>query len=586
MSSIVTAVFKATIGLLVSKGRDKAAEKLKEGDVTDKKIRELIVREINNIKEKLDGLSRQYLLTAIDAFEAGLRYLYEAIDARRSGKGSAATAEVTGSMKEENLKEFSSPSPTDAVKTVTLAAGIRNMELTELDERTKRALSQAKKRFELAREKATEAFNNEALSTFDRITAIRYRVVATMLESAVETVGTARDLSSLSVTSALENALPECEQCLQKLHSLPDVQKNFKVELDKGLLNIKGQIGKVERREIISTVFQINGAIFDAMHTAGKDVLFWPSVDIGEDKVDPLHDLRVAKVLRKVGMEHYCVTPWSFGQEGEEEEHKLKDPRGIATNADGQFIVGDNGDNTVKVFSSSGNFLLSFKPQTVDANTKLEILDVATDVNSNTYVLVVLERPGTKVYEMEVQLYNSTADLQRKFPVRGRLGCLTVSKNKVLVLTMIRHWCTQVDVHEHDGRFVCSVGDGLLENAWGITAANEDRMIILDRDFSHVHVHVFTEEGKHLSEFNIHIEGEMYIRYYRIAVHPAGEHVVVAGEVPGTDFVAVFTLDGEFVRRIQPGEEKIGRCVGLTVTMDGRIAVAAAVPGNSKVLVI
>jgi len=37
MSSIVTAVFKATIGLLVNKGRDKAAAKLKEGDVTDKK---------------------------------------------------------------------------------------------------------------------------------------------------------------------------------------------------------------------------------------------------------------------------------------------------------------------------------------------------------------------------------------------------------------------------------------------------------------------------------------------------------------------------------------------------------------------
>ena len=64
-------------------------------------------------------------------------------------------------------------------------------------------------------------------------------------------MGTAGDLSSLAVTSALENALPECEQCLKKLHSLPDVQNNFKVEFDKGLLNVKGRIGKVERREII-----------------------------------------------------------------------------------------------------------------------------------------------------------------------------------------------------------------------------------------------------------------------------------------------------------------------------------------------
>ena len=75
MSSIVTAALKVTIGLLVSKGRDKAAEKLKEGDVTDKKIRDLIVREIDDIRSKLDGLARKDLLAAVDAFEAGLKYL-------------------------------------------------------------------------------------------------------------------------------------------------------------------------------------------------------------------------------------------------------------------------------------------------------------------------------------------------------------------------------------------------------------------------------------------------------------------------------------------------------------------------------
>ena len=50
MSSIITAVFKLTVGLLVNKGRDKAAEKLKDGDVTDEKFRGLIVREIDDIK--------------------------------------------------------------------------------------------------------------------------------------------------------------------------------------------------------------------------------------------------------------------------------------------------------------------------------------------------------------------------------------------------------------------------------------------------------------------------------------------------------------------------------------------------------
>ena len=61
MSSIATALFKVTIGLLVDKGRDKAAEILKDGDVTDQRFHSLIVREIDDIKSKLDALSRKDL---------------------------------------------------------------------------------------------------------------------------------------------------------------------------------------------------------------------------------------------------------------------------------------------------------------------------------------------------------------------------------------------------------------------------------------------------------------------------------------------------------------------------------------------
>ena len=53
-ASIVTTVFKATIGLLMNKARDKAAERLKEGDVTEQKFRSVIVREIDDIKSKLE----------------------------------------------------------------------------------------------------------------------------------------------------------------------------------------------------------------------------------------------------------------------------------------------------------------------------------------------------------------------------------------------------------------------------------------------------------------------------------------------------------------------------------------------------
>ena len=427
----------------------------------------------------------------------------------------------------------------------------------------------------MAREKATEASNNEALSTLDRVTAIRYRVMATMLESAIETVGSAGDLSSLAVKKALKRALPESEQCLQKLHSLPAVQDSFKVELEKGF---KGLFGKDERREIISTVCKINRVIYDAKQTVGENVQVWvwPSIDTGEDKVDPLRDARVAKALRKVGVEHCCFTSWSFGQKGED-EFKLKWPRGIATNAEGQFLIPEEFE--VKIFNSNGDFLRKFKLQNDDAFAEFRITDVATDTDSNTYVLVYVKTIDAEEVE-EVQVFTNTAVLHHKFPVK-RGHRLAVSHNKVLVL---RNY-DAVDVYEHDGEFVRSFGEGTLKYVRDIAAAKDGRVLILNsrpgdldnRTQGYSCVRLFTVEGEEQSKFNI--KTNKYIYHDRIACHPTGEYVVVTAVeefpvMPCRPTVAIYTQDGEFVRSIQLDEGKNNIRGGITVTMDGRIALA------------
>ena len=145
MSSIVTAVFKATIGLLVDKGRDKAAERLKEGDVTEQKFRSVIVREIDDVKSKLDGLSRKDLLASISFFEEGIELLYKVFDkARCRSEGGELPVQEA------------------CAEAFALAQEMRNVELTGLDESATRALANAKKRFEDARREATRAFKNEA----------------------------------------------------------------------------------------------------------------------------------------------------------------------------------------------------------------------------------------------------------------------------------------------------------------------------------------------------------------------------------------------------------------------------------------
>lgn len=220
MSAIVTSLLEAIFGLLFNKARDSAAEKLKYGDVTDKRIRELIQREIDDIKSKLDAMSRTDLLTAIDAFELGVRYLYQAlgIDSESMRLGTSTMETPQGPTQDQSF-------------TAAIEKGIRNLVLTEFNDEAKRSLRQGAKKFERARDKASDVSNNETLDTLQRINAIRYRVLASMLESVTESLADTKDLSSLSRKHALQTAKPECAQSLQKLHSLPDVQKNFEVAL-------------------------------------------------------------------------------------------------------------------------------------------------------------------------------------------------------------------------------------------------------------------------------------------------------------------------------------------------------------------
>ena len=88
MSSIITSILSSSIGLLWNKARDSTAAKLKDGDVTDTKIREIVVRELNDIKTKLDGLSRKDLLSSYDFLQEGVDLLNVSLDKSKFYQGS------------------------------------------------------------------------------------------------------------------------------------------------------------------------------------------------------------------------------------------------------------------------------------------------------------------------------------------------------------------------------------------------------------------------------------------------------------------------------------------------------------------
>ena len=556
MSVIITAVFKATIGWLVDKCRDEAAKKLKDGDITDQQFRGIIMREIDDMRSKLDGLSRKDLLASISFFREGVELLYEVFEDTRSRSKYGADAAQAA-----------------CAETVSLTEGVKHLELTKS---ATRKLADAKKRFESARERATDAFSNEALSPNDRILSMQYRVMATVLEK----------------IDHPEDVLAPCKVCIEELNGLPVVQRSFQEQLRTGIMAVKSLFNKEERRKVISGVCLVNRVAFNVIRTVPVKELFpkWLTIDTGKEKVDLLRDPRVREILCIQGMEN-CSVSWIFGHDGEEEQ-RLKLPCDIATNSSRQYIVADY-DFTIKVFDNSGKFVQGFSlPPLIDdsgkqLSIKTSVIRLATDMNGNIYVLVGEE---SRVGSYWIFKFNKTADQHHKFRVERisfdfEVCKLSVSDSgKVVVLKSDwseNYWI--VDVYETNGQLVCSFGQQILSNPCDITTVSDGRVMVLEERYPPV-VHIFSEQGDHLNKFDL----QRSLFTPKIAFHRESQQVAVVSTVGFFSdelYIEIYTKDGEFLRSISI---YIGKSFpylqGIAVTTGGCIAVVPQF--SDKVIVI
>ena len=581
MMELIDKVISSAILLVFNKCRDAAAEKLKKGGLTKQTIGEVVEREIHEIRLTLQGIASNDLMSSIDAFEVGCKFLCKAIDEKRDRdkqKESSPATETDDAESVDSIEIGSLNLLTNGAYTadaVSLAESIKNISLNEVDGRAKTALCNARERFETARKDATKASTNQALDTKDCLKAFRYRVMATLFEAVLKDSGEPAD------------ALPECDHCLDKLHSLSAVRGSFRDEITGKLLN------EDTRKDIISTVCLINRVIYDVKHLSGEDVFLWswPFIDIGEDKIDPLRDARVGKVLRKQGMEHFCVTPRSFGQEGKD-EHKLKAPWRIASAKNGNFILADNKDRDVKVFDARGQFLSSFRHPSDDGVTEVKIYDVATDKEGNIYALFEKNKPGESKYGVCMKTVDGQCreiPFRKQFsPGRWDLPCLAVTNsNQVLVwgTTTTRETATEklqqekqdvIDVYntkltEHgEVSYVRSIGAGKLKKPTAITVANNGRVLVQDEFNGSRYIRVFNEEGE--QEFKFKVEGTF--AFADIAFNHTNQQVIVACQEAEQSclHLLIFTDDGlKIVRRIQIEVEGLDRLRGITMANTGRL---------------
>ena len=555
MSVIITAVFKATIGWLVDKCRDEAAKKLKDGDITDQQFRGIIMREIDDMKSKLDGLSRKDLLASISFFREGVELLYEVFEDTRSRSKYGADAAQAA-----------------CAEAVSLTEGMKHLELTKS---ATRKLADAKKRFESARERATDAFCNEALSPNDRILSMQYRVMATVLEK----------------IDHPEDVLAPCKVCIEELNSLPVVQQSLREQLKTGFRAVKSLFNKEERRKVISGVCLVNRVAFNVIRTVPVKELFpkWLMIDTGEEKVDLLRDARVREILCKQGMEN-CSVPWILDHDGEEEQG-LEVLSDIATNSSRQYILADF-DFTIKVFDNSGKFVQGFRlpPLIDDSGKQLSIetsmVRLATDMYDNIYVLVSEE---SRMGSYWIFKFNKTADQHHNFRVERiifdfNLCELSVSDSgKVLVLKGDRRKKYGiVDVYETNGQLVCSFGQQILSYPCDITTVSDGRVMVVQGQGPRV-VHIFSEQGDHLNKFCL----QRSLFSPKIVFHRESQQVAVVDTENFSDklYIEIYTKDGEFVRSISTHMgEPFSFPQEVAVTTEGCIAVLTRYP--NKVIVI
>lgn len=204
MHTIGNALLKAGVECVASQTAKAILERpgKNRDDLRQRQLNASIAEGITDIRSKLDGIARKDVLASISFFNEGFVYLCRVLN----------EASVTGmNARLPTLADASTPgseTPSAAwLETISLIKALKS----DLDDSAIRMLSDAKERFKDARRKATKAFCNEALSTGERLFAMRCRVAATLLEK---------------VDNPAE-ALVACKLCLEELNSMPAVKENF-----------------------------------------------------------------------------------------------------------------------------------------------------------------------------------------------------------------------------------------------------------------------------------------------------------------------------------------------------------------------
>ena len=414
MSEVVTSVVKLTFGFLANKIRSGIAERLKDSDVTDEECRRLIVRELDDIKSKLDGLARKDLLSSLCFLQEGVNRLYQSLFQADSSENTAESPEQAALVKAASFRDTGTDSPINEVIALINA-------ITSLKIRSKERFTSAIESFKLAREKATDAFCNEALSIEDRIQASQVRMMARILESLEDPEASASD----------------CLQYLKQLHDIGAIREIFSVLIKGGM---KSRFNKTKRLNNATSVQVMNEILFEFVRKFTKQPLLmnifaWPTILLGEKTYHPvLGEDRIIEKLKGSGMQVMSLgTDFTFGDKIYSGYHSV-------VNSKGDIIALTQDKRTFKFFKRSGESRILCEAPREEHASECWVTAMDIDAEDNLYVITRLKKINDKSWSFKLFIFDENGNKKLECPLlfhqrRLKEVCMAINKDgKIAIL--------------------------------------------------------------------------------------------------------------------------------------------------------
>ena len=391
MSEVVTGVVKLTFGFLANKIRSGIAERLKDGDVTDEECRRLIVRELDDIKSKLDGLARKDLLSSLCFLQEGVNRLYQSIFQVDSNENTAESPEQATLVEAASFRDTGPDSPINEVIALINA-------ITSLQIRSKERFKSAIESFKLPREKATEAFCNEALSIEDRIQASQVRMMARILENLEDPEASASD----------------CLQYLKQLHDIGAIREIFSVLINGGM---KSRFNKTKRLNNASSVQVMNEILFEFIIKFSKSSLLtsmfaWPTILLGEKTYRPvLGEDRLFEKLKGSGMQVMSLdSNFTFGDE-------IYSRYCSVVNSKGDIVALTQDKRTFKIFKRSRESRILCEAPREERASEHYVKAMDIDAEDNLYVIARFREGDDESWSFKLFIFDEKGNKNLESPL-------------------------------------------------------------------------------------------------------------------------------------------------------------------------